>query len=173
MEIEGYEGHYTVTEDGRVYSHPRTMHSPHNTFGAQLKGRWLKASPNTQGYLKVTLHLDGKASTIPVHKLVAQAFIPNPHNKPRVTHLDGNKLNNSVVNLQWTTHKENMAHAISLGLYDDSKLLGEDNPSSKLTEQQVVQIRTSSDSNLMEAIKHTVSKTTIKLIRSYKSWKQL
>ena len=60
-----------------------------------------------------------------VHRLVAKAFIPNPHEKPQVNHIDGNKRNNNVSNLEWVTAKENVVHAFATGLMPHRKKLGE------------------------------------------------
>lgn len=71
-------------------------------------GDILKPTLNTWGYPSVTLCSSGKRKNIAVHRLVAEAFIPNPYNLPEVNHLDENKTNNSVSNLEWTTKKANM-----------------------------------------------------------------
>lgn len=68
------------------------------------------------GYARVVISKDGKPYSKSVHRLVAEAFIPNPENKPTVNHKDANKLNNSVDNLEWATWKENMTHAIAHNL---------------------------------------------------------
>lgn len=77
-----------------------------------LKQRPTKTSP----YMYVTPYSEGKHWVLSVHRIVAQAFIPNPENKKQVNHIDGNKLNNSVNNLEWVTAKENIAHAHNTGL---------------------------------------------------------
>ena len=112
---------YSVTEDGRIYSHSRV-----DRTGRLHKGRWIKLTVSQDGYYKVVLHLGqrGKSITRRVCRLVAEAFIPNPENKPCVNHLDGDKLNDSVNNLEWCTHKENTVHAWKEGLckpYDRTK----------------------------------------------------
>lgn len=86
--IKGYEGLYYITEDGRVYS--------------SIQNKWLKTWVNS-GYLVV--NLQGRKSLI--HRLVAEAFIPNPDNLPVVNHKDENKLNSSVNNLEWCTYEYN------------------------------------------------------------------
>lgn len=70
----------------------------------------------SNGYLRVSLSIDGKQKNFAVHRLVAMAFIPNPKNKSQVNHIDGDKLNNCVENLEWVSSKENMRHAFRTGL---------------------------------------------------------
>lgn len=82
-----------------------------------------------RGYLAVDLYDGGKRSTERVHRLVAEAFVPNPDNKPEVNHKDGNKHNNNASNLEWVTSKENCRHAWSQGLMKPSRsMLGRKNP---------------------------------------------
>lgn len=85
----------------------------------------------SNGYKHIDLYADGKRSIKRVHRLVAEAFIPNPDNKPDVNHIDGNKLNNSVDNLEWVTKSENMQHAFRTGLnkyHPTSGMRGHKNP---------------------------------------------
>ena len=79
----------------------------------------LKAGSHSMGYLQVGLSHNGKHTTRSVHRLVAQAFIPNTKNKPQTNHIDGNKQNNIVSNLEWCTPKENASHAYETGLIKD------------------------------------------------------
>ena len=79
-----------------------------------------------------------------VHRLVAEAFIPNPLNKPQVNHIDGDKKNNRVENLEWCTQSENTKHAFKTGLYVPLK--GEDLHNSKMTEEKVILLREMYDS---------------------------
>ena len=83
-----------------------------STWG-NIRGKYgvLKPYKNKKGYLKVGLYKDGKNNKKRVNRLVAQAFIPNPHCLPQVNHKDGNKLNNSYTNLEWVTNEENCYHA--------------------------------------------------------------
>lgn len=91
---------YSIDETGRVKNGERFITT--GTF-------------NT-GYARVALYKDGKAWSKSVHRLVAEAFLPNPENKPQVNHKDGNKLNNNVDNLEWVTGSENIQHALRTGL---------------------------------------------------------
>lgn len=119
--ISGYEGLYEVSSYGRVKSLTRTL--PHKNFGTwTIKERILKQNrcgPGKYTYLGVWLHKGaGEQHIYRVHRLVAQAFIPNPRGKPEVNHMDCDKWNNRVDNLEWVTPKENMAHAKSRGRLD-------------------------------------------------------
>ena len=72
------------------------------------------------GYKIVWMNIKGKQKHYYLHRLIAEAFIPNPDNKPQVNHIDGNKTNNNVENLEWVTSKENVHHAIRTGLMKPS-----------------------------------------------------
>lgn len=109
-DIKGYEGFYRVSTDGQVQSVERVR----EYLNATIKSRILRQSPNPKGYLMVKLYKDGDKKTFPVHRLVAQAFIPNPQNKPQIDHIDGNTKNNNVTNLRWATNKENSNNPVTL-----------------------------------------------------------
>ena len=100
-DIEGYEGLYQVSSLGRVRSLPRKGTS----------GKILRPGTNTKGYLFVILYKDGKTKCYKVHRLVAQAFVPNddPEHKTQVNHInDEDKSDNRVSNLNWMSPKENL-----------------------------------------------------------------
>ena len=103
-DVVGYEGKYVVSNFGRVYSLTRVR----SNAGASYKGRMLKLQ-ETRGYLYTTL-LNGYGihKRMPVHRIVAMAFLPNPYNKPTIDHIDGSPSNNHVSNLRWATMKENV-----------------------------------------------------------------
>ena len=100
MEIRGYPD-YLIYSDGRVYSNQFNKHNKtyHNDF--------LKFGKNNDGYYNVKLYNQSVHSTFRVHRLVALHYIDNPDNKECVDHIDGNKINNDVSNLRWTTKIEN------------------------------------------------------------------
>lgn len=118
-DVVGYEGKYQVSNLGNVRSVDRTFT---NACGVNVtrKGVMLKPMLNQGGYMKVTMHKDGKVNTEVIHRCVAEAFIPNENNLPQVNHKDGNKRNNNVSNLEWCTALENMHHAINQGLRNNA-----------------------------------------------------
>ena len=104
-DIKGYEGAYQVSSYGRIRSLDRIVER--KTGNYKHKGRILKQNDDTHGYLKVNLTKHDKKKTFKVHRLVAQAFIPNPNNYTVINHKDENKTNNKVENLEWCTSKYN------------------------------------------------------------------
>ena len=109
-EIEGFDGLYLVSNLGRVLRKRREYINPQGTT-CVIEEKELKPSLNGRGYLHVKIRYNGKRHTLVVHRLVAKAFLPNPANKPQVNHIDGNKLNNRLDNLEFATAKENIQHA--------------------------------------------------------------
>lgn len=104
-DIEGYEGIYQVSNLGRVKGIKR-----YDSIGHLISDRVLKARVNNRGYLLVDLYKNGIRHTKLIHRLVAQTYIPNPENKPRVNHIDEVTTSNQVSNLEWTTPIENINH---------------------------------------------------------------
>lgn len=121
--IKNYEGLYEISNFGNVKSLERYSDTK-NKYGymkRSVKEKILNPSISSKGYMKVTLSND-KNKIFSVHRLVAQAFLPNPDNLPQVNHIDGNKQNNKVDNLEWCTNKENQEHAIKNGLKNIEKI---------------------------------------------------
>ncbi len=96
---------------------------------------------NNMGYPYVQLSEDKKTEKFLVSRLVAQTFLPNPENKPQVNHIDNDPTNNRVENLEWVTRSENMKHSSKQGRMRVNHQQGENNSRSKLTKEQVLEIR--------------------------------
>lgn len=117
--IEGFEGIYEVSNLGRVKSLKRITDEIHH-----IPCKILKPTTNKDGYVRVGMRKNKKQFSKTVHRLVAEAFIPNPNNLPEVNHLDGNKQNNRAENLSWCTAKQNQKHSLEMGLRRASELNG-------------------------------------------------
>ena len=128
-DVVGYEGHYQVSNYGRVKSF----------YGNQVWIRKLIRKPVVikDGYIQVSLDKDGARKCTCLHVVVAQAFIPNPENKPMVHHRDNAPANNCVWNLNWATNSENQKHAVEFG----TKKIGYENPRAVLTPEEVRFVR--------------------------------
>lgn len=123
-DIKDYEAMYQISDLGRVKSLARIIKHQNRHY---RKDKILKTSIDNHGYLQVTLCKNGKVKRFHVHRLVAQAFIPNPENKPQVNHIDGDRSNPRKTNLEWVTDRENKLHAYA-------------NISRKSTKKRVLQI---------------------------------
>ena len=113
-DIKGFEGLYQISDDGQVKSVGR--YKPNHTKMQYVPECIRSPRINASGYSVVDLYKENKATTIGVHILVAKAFIDNPENKQTVNHIDGNKLNNNVSNLEWATPREQNLHFYRHGL---------------------------------------------------------
>jgi hypothetical protein len=107
-DIAGYEGMYQVSNTGKIKSlkRYRTNYSKLQLVPEKIKS--LRKDP--QGYLQVDLYKNNKQDCRRIHRVVAEAFIPNPENKPTVNHIDGDRNNNDVTNLEWADHREQNIH---------------------------------------------------------------
>lgn len=116
VDIKGYEGHYQVSNLGRVRSRERGMFVKQRHYRERAwritKSTVQKLHKDGKGYYKASLCVNGKVSQSTVHRLVALAFIPNPENKPAINHINSDCLDNRVANLEWCTIRENNMHSI-------------------------------------------------------------
>lgn len=108
-DVKGFEGLYQVSNFGNVKSAERFVN--HSKGGLQKRKSYILKPKINKGYCHVYLCKESKHTTLKVHRLVALHFIDNPDNKPEVNHIDGNKLNNNVWNLEWCTKSENGLHS--------------------------------------------------------------
>lgn len=117
-DIEGYEGYYQVSNMGRVKSLSRPIYTIETHKMYRISKEKIKCFKiDKDGYRTVTLSIDGNDKTFKVHRLVAQAFIPNPNNLPEVNHIDLDRSNNFVNNLEWCIHSDNIKHSQDAGKY--------------------------------------------------------
>jgi hypothetical protein len=107
--IEGLDGYYEISNYGRIRSIDRVLTI--NGQDRSYRGRQLTPFANWNGYLKIVLTYKGKDYRLSIARLVAKHFIENAENKPEVNHIDFNKKNNHVSNLEWVSREENLLHA--------------------------------------------------------------
>jgi hypothetical protein len=162
-DVKGYEGIYQVSNFGNVKS-----------LGNEFtrKERFLKLSPQSKGYLTVVLQKNATRKMILVHRIVAEYFLSNPLNKSQINHINGDKTDNKVENLEWVSHRENLDHAIKNNL----TLKGEKNRNSKLKDVDIIKIHSllqkgTTTKELSES--YNVSYSTIDGIRTNRYWKHL
>lgn len=133
-DIKGYENLYQVSNYGRIKSLSRDIKTP-TTIG-KTKEKIKKLNYHKQGYLLVSLSKKCKKKTYQVHRLVAQAFIPNPDNLPEINHKKAQKDDNRVTELEWCTRLYNQKEAERLGLVKSPmRIKGKDNPKNKIVYQ--------------------------------------
>ena len=164
-DLKGYEDTYQISEFGRIFSKRRLVGNK------IIFGRELEPQLTSDGYLKVTLSKDRTSKRFYVNRLVAKQCIAKKNNLEKVNNIDGNKLNNNVTNLEWCTKEENQNHAVRTNLIQH----GEDRPSAKLKESDVLEIYKLK--GIMKASdianKYGVSKNTINCILRGSKWKYL
>ena len=169
--IPGSEGLYSVSSLGRVRSEPTRG----RRTGRQ-RGRTLKCSLDSKGYRQFAMSLTGgRRIRMKVHRAVALAFLgPRPPGT-QINHKSGDKLDNSVANLEYVTCRQNIRHAWRKGLYTAEHCRGQRNPFAKLSPGQVRDIRSlASGTSLSElARQFGVSKTSISQVINRKTWKHV
>ncbi len=162
-DILGFEGIYSVTKEGKVWSCPRIIERA-NGFPLPIKGRWLKPATDHKGYHYVLLSKKDADFIKKVHRIVAEAYISNPLNLPQVNHKNTVKTDNRMENLEWMTNEENMAHAVKKGLL-----------AKKLSFEQVEEIRQLYDDGETQyeiATKYFITQSMVSYIISGHSWKR-
>lgn len=163
--VVGFEDKYEISSEGNI----RSLCSNKDPYFI----RKLSLNNKTE-YLQCTLKVSGKGTSGKIHRMVAQAFIPNPLNLPCVNHINGIKTDNRVENLEWVTYKENTHHAMDLGIMNTRR--GEQS-SKKFTELDILNIRILYDSGEFSFSKiakiYHVSAPTIRCICKRLSWRHL
>jgi len=138
MDIKGFEERYQISSSGRIKSLPRRFDT-HNNGYVLVKEKIISPGLGHNGYFLTSLRVipNGRRINFRIHRLVAEAFIPNPENKPQVNHINGIKSDDRACNLEWVSIKENIHHARDvLGAYR-----GERNNKARLHVEDVIEIR--------------------------------
>ncbi len=154
-DVVGYEGLYQISSYGNVSNNYGLMTPQKNRFG----------------YLKIRLSKNNQRKGFFIHRLVGIAFIDNHNNKRCINHIDGDKGNNNLQNLEWATHSENEKHAYKIGLQPNKG--GEKNGRAKINKDDVIAIRNSTQSNSELGRVYNLSPTTISYIRKRKLWRHV
>jgi hypothetical protein len=139
--VVGYGGLYLVGDDGTVIAVRKIVPVGRNGGTDVRPTKTLVPSIHPNGHLRVWLSRNGRKTAKLVHRLVAEAFIPNPHGLPIVNHLDGNPANNDRRNLEWTTLRGNAKHAVVRGTIVPPRQQGTQNSQARLTEADVRAMR--------------------------------
>jgi len=167
--IKGYEDFYQVSNLGDIKSLFRLIKTGENK--RSVGERLLKQNTNRYGYKMVSLSKDSVLKTVSVHRLVGIAFVDNTQNKSEINHIDGNKSNNEIHNLEWCTKSENNKHSLKLGLRVTKK--GIEHYNSRFKEEDIINIRNSnlSESNLSNL--YNVNRATIGKIKRFERYKNI
>lgn len=171
-DIPDYEGYYQVSNLGRVRSVDRRVSHPRSGF-ITLKGCILKPAISRL-YYGVNLSVNSVTRSVPVHTLVARAFLGANPDRLTINHIDGNKLNNRADNLEYCTHLQNVAHAIASGLWDSRK--GQKHGMAKLCDSDISVIRqrlSLGESQSSIAKDYGVCQQTIQRINARKIWSHI
>lgn len=172
-EVIGFEG-YKVSNLGRVMVMDRVKYI--NNIPRKMKNRIMSVQTHHSGYCNITLVNNNLKKTFTIHRLVALTFIDNPNNLKTVNHINGDKKDNRITNLEWMSQLENNKHARLTGLKDNH--YGENNPKSILNKDQVLEIREFYSKNKQTKKKDLAKKYNISLsclvhIINKTSWKDI
>ena len=172
-DINGYEGLYQVSSLGTIKSLARFTPNQWSETSRFREEKQLSYQLTKDGYPTIKLSKNGNAIRYRIHRLVALCFLENPFGKEQVNHINGIKTDNRVENLEWATYSENSKHSFDNNLQNPRK--GVENNKSKLTEQQVFEIRNYKGIfNTYElGIMYGVCNTTIGSILKRKTWKHI
>jgi hypothetical protein len=169
-DLKDYEEGYEISNLGRLRSKTRII--DYTWKKAVRVSKILSNRKNKCGYLYTVLSINKKRKTLTIHRMVATTFIPNPNNYPCVNHIDGNKLNNCVSNLEWCDSSQNISHAYKNGL--KMGVRGEKSHYAKLKEEDIINIRNeysfNNISQLNLGLKYNISQTQISRIIRKENW---
>lgn len=163
---------YEVSSDGTIRTKRRIARNRHSSW--EIGPHIRKTMIGTTGYKCFTISVSGRTKMMKIHRLVAQAFIPNPDNKPQVNHINGIKTDNRVENLEWCTSGENHRHARKNGLYHPAK--GPDTAKAKLIDSDIytiIGLHEGGASQRQIAYEMCISRRNVRSILSEQTWKHL
>lgn len=167
-------GKYQVSNHGNVKILFRYHFCGFNKSIQHVKyteGKLLKKVIGNRGYINYRLYVDGCKIDKQGHRLVAEAFIENPDNKLEVNHIDSNKQNNHITNLEWVTRQENQIHYANSPYVKHP--IGEKVGTAKLTESDIIAIRKDNRTLKEIALSYNCNFTNIGYIKNYKTWKHI
>lgn len=158
--VKDYEGLYEVSNLGDVKSLRTFCRSKHKTklVKKQISG----------GYIKVHLSKNHSTKLVRLHRIIAIAFIENPHNKPHINHINGIKTDNRIENLEWVTAKENLHHALNTGLLSFVNM-----SNVTITPKLALEIYVSDLKKIDIAIKYKISYDVVKKIKRGERWNSI
>lgn len=157
VSVETIRGRYEISNNGRLRKYVSKYKKP----------IIVKGGLGSQGYWTYSLVNRRELA----HRIIAKAFIPNPNNLPFINHKDGNKLNNSIDNLEWCTPKENVVHAAKTGLMKWRR--GEDAHKSKLNNMKVLEIYNSLERTTVLSKRYNIDQSIVFDIKAGNSWKHI
>lgn len=169
-DIKRYGGCYQISDSHKIRSISRTVV---DKIGRPLKfhGKYLTVKISKSGYFFVRLSIKDKSKREFIHRLIAEVKINNLSNLPFINHIDGNKLNNSIENLEWCTHAQNMAHAFRTNLVP--RVVGENQARSKLKNNEVREIFASKLVLRKLAEIYNVDHKTIRAVKKGITWNHI
>lgn len=173
-DIPGTGGLYKISICGTVKASSRRINSPASGGTRVIPERIMKPVVNACGYPVFDARINGKRIVRTIHRILAEIFIPNPDGLPCINHIDGDKTNFEITNLEWCTQKHNMRHAHETGLIPASKIgSGEKSPAAKLTEKCVrdIKARIKAGERIKDiSARYPVSSSCISEIKAGRSW---
>ena len=179
-DIPNYVGFYQISNLGNVRSLEREI-TRRDGLIKRFHSQRLRPGIASNGYLTVSLSKNGIGTTYLIHRMIGDAFILNTKNKAEINHKDGNKLNNSISNLEWVSSSENSIHAHKSGLiiftserrhnHSISKK-GIKNPASKLTEKDIIDIKSLLETKKQKEISaiYNINQSVVSRIKNNKTW---
>lgn len=160
-DVKGFEDYYEISNLGNLKSKDRIIKHYKGGF-RKYKAKLKKSRLNHNGYLRCNLKIGGVRYDFTIHRLVAEAFLDNKESRPFINHINGNKADNKVENLEWVTSSENTIHAVKNRLIK-----------TKLTDKQAIEVHNSNLSNRKLASIYGINHTIVWRIKNKIAYKHL